>query len=799
MNKENKIAKIMLNLKKGMVNSLIYNIYYHSKIDDNIVYLESRDGTDFTGNILRIAAELSTGKYGNFKLYIYANKNIHPKVKELSKKYNIKIHKILSRDFQATMILEKAKYIITDSGIRYRYVKRPGQIVLNTWHGTTLKYMGKDNVSEEHRVANIQHSLLSSDYLLYPNDYMREKMMNAYMIEKIYPGTMLMEGYPRNSVFFDNGRREEVKSKLNLKDKEIFAYLPTYKGIFTDRKDNEQRDEIREILKELDGKLKDNQILMVKFHVFNKSKIDFSEFEHIIDFPKDYETYDIVNIADILITDYSSVFFDFANTGKKIVLFNYDEDDYMSYRGTYFSLEELPFPKVKTVQDLVNELNTPKGYDDEEFLNEFCKYDRPNAVAYICKHIFKGEKVCKEDRIENNNPNILIHGGVLLNNGITSSLMSLLSNINKKEYNIFFSFTPETKYIEENHEQIFNAIDEDVELMPLRTKINPTIWETIDYIRFKVFDDMKMTKRLNNLFERELNRYCPEMPFDSIINYDGYILDEILLFSKAYIKTTIWVHNDMIQEMKIKNNRLKNVLKTAYNEYDNVAVVSQDLIEPTNKISGRKDNIKIVHNICDYKKIIEDGEKEIELDENTHIFSYEKSIKEVLEKPGKKIISIGRFSKEKGHIRLIKAFNKFADNYPDTQLIIIGGYGPLYDETEKFVSTIKNHKNVTLVRWIANPMPILKECDLFVLPSYYEGWGMVIIEADTFNIPVIATDIVGTQWMKEYGGYMVESSEEGILNGLYDFMEGKVKPLGLDYEKYNEEAIEEFYSLLNSK
>ena len=143
MNKENKIAKIMLNLKKGMVNSLIYNIYYHSKIDDNIVYLESRDGTDFTGNILRIAAELSTGKYGNFKLYIYANKNIHPKVKELSKKYNIKIHKILSRDFQATMILEKAKYIITDSGIRYRYVKRPGQIVLNTWHGTPLKYMGR--------------------------------------------------------------------------------------------------------------------------------------------------------------------------------------------------------------------------------------------------------------------------------------------------------------------------------------------------------------------------------------------------------------------------------------------------------------------------------------------------------------------------------------------------------------------------------------------------------------------------------------------------------------------------------
>ena len=67
MNSENKMAKILLSLKKGIVNSLIYKNYYHSKIDENIVYLESRDGTDFTGNILRIAEELSSGNYGNLK------------------------------------------------------------------------------------------------------------------------------------------------------------------------------------------------------------------------------------------------------------------------------------------------------------------------------------------------------------------------------------------------------------------------------------------------------------------------------------------------------------------------------------------------------------------------------------------------------------------------------------------------------------------------------------------------------------------------------------------------------------
>ena len=111
--------------------------------------------------------------------------------------------------------------------------------------------------------------------------------------------------------------------------------------------------------------------------------------------------------------------------------------------------------------------------------------------------------------------------------------------------------------------------------------------------------------------------------------------------------------------MKMKNNRLKNVLKTAYNEYDNVAVVSPDLIEPTSKISGRRDNIKIVHNINNYEKIKENGEKELKTDKNTEIVTDNPNgISGVLSSPGKKIITIGRYSPEKGHDRLMIAFDK---------------------------------------------------------------------------------------------------------------------------------------------
>ena len=74
-----------------------------------------------------------------------------------------------------------------------------------------------------------------------------------------------------------------------------------------------------------------------------------------------------MNIADVLITDYSSVFFDFAITTKKIVLFTYDEEEYLAERGMYLELSDLPFPRVKTLDNLLDELRTPIEYDDTGF------------------------------------------------------------------------------------------------------------------------------------------------------------------------------------------------------------------------------------------------------------------------------------------------------------------------------------------------------------------------------------------------------------------------------------------------
>ena len=790
--------KKVKNLRELSINNSIYRNYYDKEIDENLVYVESRDGNDFTGNILRIVEELSTGNYGNLKIVVYAKNDVVSKIKKLKKNYSLNISKIITKESKATQMLEIAKYIVSDSGMRPKYVKRPGQIVLNTWHGTPLKTMGIFNQAEEHRCGNIQQEFFACDYLLYPNDYMKEKMLTGYMMEKIYPGTILLEGYPRNSIFFNPDKGKELKNKLGFGDKELFVYMPTFKGKFLDRKDEKQKDEIDIYLHEIDEKLKDNQLLLVKLHVFNQQQINFNEFKHIKTFPEGYEIYDILNMAECLITDYSSVFFDFANTKRKIIIFNYDEDEYMKDRGTFFPISDLPFPKVQNTNDLVRELNLAKNYDDTEFIEKFCTYDNPDAVNKLCRHVFKNEKVCREEKIENNNKNILIFAGGLIYNGITSSLLNVLNNIDRDKYNIFVCYRSWDPPIHEQHVEMFERFPDKIQFAPIRTKICPTIQEHEAVKKLLNGDVSEMPDLAKELFRRELTRSYYNFKFDAYVDFNGYGINEVLLFSQADKKKSIWVHNDMVRELKTKENQNRYVLEYSYKEFDSVAIVSPDLLEPTLKLDKNPDNLQLVHNIIDYKEIIRKSEGDIVFSNESRICNFtNNTIEEILEKPGKKFITIGRFSHEKGHKRLIRAFNKFCEDYPDSQLIIIGGYGKLYEETEEFVKNSKYRENIILIYSISNPMPILKKCDLYIVSSFYEGWPMVIMEADVLKLPIIATDITGTHWMKEYNGNLIDNTEEAILQGMYDYMDGKIEnTLDIDYEEFNKNAINEFFDAI---
>ena len=99
---------------------------------------------------------------------------------------------------------------------------------------------------------------------------------------------------------------------------------------------------------------------------------------------------------------------------------------------------------------------------------------------------------------------------------------------------------------------------------------------------------------------------------------------------------------------------------------------------------------------------------------------------------------------------------------------------------------------------MSNPYPLIKKCDSFAFSSFYEGFGLVLVEADILGVPCVSTDIVGPKrFMEQYGGLLVENSTAGIEKGLRMCLEGKVpKNLTVDYEKYNKEAVAQFEALL---
>lgn len=547
------------NLKECKDNSEIYDIYYNEKLNNQLIYFESRNGFDFAGNIFRIIEELSNGEYGEFNINVFATRDVSVKIKSLQKNYNLKIDKIITDEKQASKILEKAKYIVTDSGIRPKYIKKQGQIFINTWHGTPLKLMGKDNPGEITSIGHIQHSLLSSDYLIYPNDYMMDKMMKSYMIDKIYSGEVLLEGYPRNTVFFSES---ELKNKLGLNDKEIFVYLPTFRGTLDDKKDDKQNEDIQMFLSKIDLNLNDNQLLLVKLHPYNESKIDFSNFNKIKQFPEGFETYDVLNMADCLITDYSSVFFDYANTLRKIIIFNYDEEDYLKYRGFYFPLSDLPYPKASNIDDLIDELNLNKNYDDGEFVKEYCKYDNSEAVKNICMHIFKNSNASLVKCDFNNENNILIYAGSLKDDIIDEFIGYI-----KPDHNYYIAFKQWDEYILENYNHILEKIPDTVNFIPFRFNLTPTFNEKRDYNNY-FKGNCEFPQSLHNLYSRTFDKQFKNLKFKAVIDFDMYGYDESFIFTHSNIDTVL-VCGD--------NININNKVKDTFNRFDLILVPSDEL------------------------------------------------------------------------------------------------------------------------------------------------------------------------------------------------------------------------------
>ncbi len=790
---------------KFSLPKLRYTKYFKRlKIDEKTILLESQHGTEISGNMFYLLKHLATDEaYKSYKIFVTCRMGNKAKFETVFEKYGIEgVTPVILSTFRYMKLLASAKYLFNDNTFLPFYLKKEGQIYLNTWHGTPLKTLGKGIRNAMHGIGNAQKNFIAADYLLYPNKYTMEHMIEDYMLENVALGKAVLGGYPRNTAFFNKERGKEILDELEIKNKRVYAYMPTWRGSVgnIDAKANAY---FQYYLYELDKILADDEIVYLNLHPIAKKDVDFTTFKHIRNFPSEYETYDFLNCAECLVTDYSSVFYDYAVTGKKIILFTFDEEDYFADRGVYKPLSDLPFTKVKTVEDLLSEMRSPKNYDDKAFLEEYCAYDCPEATKALLDFTILGKKSERIEEVEiakNGKKNILLYLGNLDQNGITTSGVNLLNNLDPTEYNYYVSFPAERGKL---HQDTIANLPKGVNYIPVQgvfnlSLIKKTMWLNFNRGRFPLSLVMLFMKKE---WQYEIQRIYGGAPFDSAIQFNGYVTKMILLFSQFKCNNSIYVHSDMVKERELKGNQRKSVLRYAYKNYDNVALVTEDIFKSTASFVRKTDNFKTVHNIIAYDEIVNRGKAKIRFDEGVTQSNKElNEIEAILDSDAKVLISVGRFSPEKDHKRMINAFNNVWKENNNVYFIIIGGIqrDGIYDDLCEYVKTLPCKDNIVLILSMTNPLPIVKKCDGFILASHYEGFGLVLAEADILGLPVVSTDITGPRtFMKNNNGTLVENTLEGVEKGFKLLVDGKVPMLTTDYREYNKNAIAEFKSLID--
>lgn len=782
----------------------------HLKIDKKVILLEALDGAHPTGNVAALVKELNDNPaFSGYKLYLSGRENVYQTRLDYVKSLKLnRVTVIISDTDEYYKILASAKYLITETSFSQIFIKRPEQVYFNTWHGTPLKTLGKKIKNDHAMLGNLQKNFFEADYLLYPNEFTMNCMVEDYMLKNFCKAEILLSGYPRNYVFHDKESREAVRKACGFtEDMQCIGFMPTWRGAMSNVNGAGQNEQLCAYFDELDRMLTDKQVMFVKLHYMNATGIDLSKYTRIKPFPMEFDGYEFLNALDVLVTDYSSVFFDYAITGKKVILFTYDLEEYTRDRGFYLSLEELPFPKVRTLEALVEEIARPKEYDDTEFLKRFCPYEKPGVTEALLRKVIFGEDSPlfeKRPVPDNGKKNVLLYIGGFGKNELTTAAVKLLHAVDRTKYNYAVVFPMDD--IRKRQSDI-DVLPEDVDYHGFYQWRSATPSEFEDYMRWKASGKVpykNVKKLMQRICARDRARMLGPCRIEAAVQFSGYYDEVTAAFEQLPCKRSIYVYRDMAEVCKDRKNMDEAFLGDMYNRYDAVAVSSEDVWEPTVTLAeryhekGKAAHPVLCREIVDYKNVLKQAAKEISM-EGVALNVCRERFFEALESVQTKLfVTRGSFSKEKGFERLIEAFTKVYAEHPETRLLIVGETGAMFEELAEKIRSSACDGAVYLVKNMSNPYALLKQCDYYISASYVEGLGTNLADADVLGLPCVATDVPGNHaFMKLAGGYLTENSAAGVEKGLRACLEGKVpEKLSVNYEEYNKEAIAQFESLL---
>lgn len=376
---------------------------FFAKVDEKIIVFGAYNGRNYACSPKAIYEYiLQDEKFEDYQFVWIFN---HPKEYQfLEKKRNTIIVK--NQSVECERYLQKAKYWIFNFRAVDQWVPKKNQIYVQCWHGTPLKRLGYDITNSDNAmnsVLEIQNKYKTDTkrfkYLLSSCRFVTEKFTTAWNLKQFHKENAILEvGYPRNDFLstFSSDDVAAIKKRLGLEKcaKKIILYAPTWR-------DNQHDAEAGYVYESpvdfeyLYRKLSNEYVILFRAHYLVADNFDFDAYQGFL---YDASSYDDINdlyiAADMLITDYSSVFFDYAITEKKMIFYMYDMEEYRDeVRGFYLDVDELPGKIVQNERDLINEIKAPHSIetlqDIKSFNLEYNKMNDGQATMRLVETIFR--------------------------------------------------------------------------------------------------------------------------------------------------------------------------------------------------------------------------------------------------------------------------------------------------------------------------------------------------------------------------------------------------------------------------
>ena len=372
------------------------------KTDEKLFLFSSFEGHNFADSPKAIYEYLKNSKEFKDCKFIWCFE--HPEnYKFLEENEQTRVVKQNSKECEKCY--KAAKYWILNHRVAVHRHPKKNQVFVQCWHGTPLKKLGFD-IDSGDNVINTQKELCEKyltdakkySYMLSPSPFATEKFISSFNLKSIgKENCIIEEGYPRNDFLFKFTEQDAsaIKEKLGIpENKKIILYAPTWR-------DNQHQTGVGYTYKiEVDfdmlkKELGEDYVILFRAHYFVSNSFDFEKYSgFVFDVSKIDDINELYIISNILITDYSSVFFDFANLKRPIIFFMYDIEQYENeLRGFYIDLKELPGKIIKTESELIEEIRNSDNFEYNETYQKFNKkfnlLDDANASKRVVDIITK--------------------------------------------------------------------------------------------------------------------------------------------------------------------------------------------------------------------------------------------------------------------------------------------------------------------------------------------------------------------------------------------------------------------------